>query len=169
MNAFTPEQTDTTDTDTETGFDFTSGGSDAENGRTDDDRSSTAARPRSRDAAADETAYLTELPASYVAESVALEWTRFLVSVGGALGAARALRQYREQDWITRRVEKQMNAHVRNAASVETAEEPRTLRVEHHKESLTYISRLAGDVTEARLLEELSTFGRGGGRRGLRR
>jgi archaellum component FlaD/FlaE/archaellum component FlaC len=111
--------------------------------------------------------YLATLPASYVAESVALEWTRFLVSVGGAIGAARALRQYREQEWISRTVERQMNAHVRNAAASTTAEEPRDLRVEHHKESLTYVSRLAGDVAEARLLEELSH--RGGGHRGIRR
>ncbi|MFC6825914.1 flagella accessory protein C [Halopelagius fulvigenes] len=128
--------------------------------------------------------YLTALPASYITESVALEWTRFLVSVGGAIGAARALRQYREQEWISRHVERKMNAHVRNAASATSTssarrpdgrgpststEEPRDLRVEHHKESLTYISRLAGDVAEARLLEELSAHGRRGGRGGLRR
>ncbi|SFR43891.1 flagella accessory protein C [Halogeometricum limi] len=118
------------------------------------------------DATADADVYLSALPASYVAESVALEWTRFLVSVGGAIGAARALRQYREQEWISRTVERQMNAHVRNAASSTTAEEPRDLRVEHHKESLTYVSRLAGDVAEARLLEELSHRG---GHRGIRR
>ena len=59
-----------------------------------------------------------------------------------------------------------MNAHVRNAASATTAEEPQDLRVEHHKESLTYVSRLAGDVAEARLLEALSHRG---GTRGLRR
>ncbi|MDS0293092.1 FlaD/FlaE family flagellar protein [Halogeometricum luteum] len=110
---------------------------------------------------ADADVYLATLPASYVAESVALEWTQFLVSVGGAIGAARALRQYREQEWISRPVERQMNAHVRNAASATTAEEPQDLRVEHHKESLTYVSRLAGDVAEA--------LSHRGGTRGLRR
>lgn len=125
----------------------------------------TAARS-SQDASEDADVYLATLPASYVAESVALEWTQFLVSVGGAIGAARALRQYREQDWISRPVERQMNAHVRNAASATTAEEPQDLRVEHHKESLTYVSRLAVDVAEARLLEALSHRG---GTRGLRR
>lgn len=119
--------------------------------------------------AGDGPEYLTTLPASYTAESVALEWTRFLVSVGGAIGAARALRQYREQGWISRRVERTMNAHVRSAASATAAEKPRDLRVEHHKESLTYISRLAGDAAEARLLEESSTRGRRGGHCGLRR
>lgn len=133
--------------------------------------SQSRSRPQSgeRADASDGPEYLTALPASYIAESVALEWTRFLVSVGGAIGAARALRQYREQEWISRRVERTMNAHVRNAASATATEEPRDLRVEHHKESLTYVSRLAGDVAEARLLEELSAHGRRGGRRGLRR
>lgn len=119
--------------------------------------------------ASDGPEYLTTLPASYIAESVVLEWARFLVSVGGAIGAERALRQYREQEWISRHVERKMNAHVRNAASATATEEPRDLRVEHHKESLTYISRLADDVAESRLLEELSAHGRGGGHRGLRR
>ena len=115
----------------------------------------------------DPDVYLAELPARYTAESVVLEWTRFLVDVGGAIGAARALRQYRSQGWITRDVERTMSEHVRNAATAGTTEQPRDLRVEHHRESLTYISRLAGDVDEARLLEELSALG--GGSRGIRR
>ncbi|WP_336022111.1 flagella accessory protein C [Halobellus salinisoli] len=112
-------------------------------------------------------AYLTALPARYTAESVALQWTRFLVETGGAIGAARALRQYRSQGWITRSVERTMSEHVRNAATASTTERPQDLRVEHHRESLTYISRLAGDVDESRLLEELSALG--GGVSGIRR
>ncbi|MGQ4555854.1 flagella accessory protein C [Halobellus sp. GM3] len=115
----------------------------------------------------DSDAYLTALPARYTAESVVLEWTRFLVDVGGAIGAARALRQYRSQGWITRQVERTMSEHVRNAATAGETERPQDLRVEHHRESLTYVSRLAGDVDEARLLEELSELG--GGSRGIRR
>ncbi|MFD1599432.1 FlaD/FlaE family flagellar protein [Halobellus rarus] len=114
-----------------------------------------------------EDVYLSTLPARYTAESVVLEWTRFLVETGGAIGAARALRQYRSQGWITREVERTMSEHVRNAATTGETERPQDLRVEHHKESLTYISRLAGDVDEARLLEELSALG--GGARGIRR
>ncbi|WP_156105781.1 flagella accessory protein C, partial [Halobellus rufus] len=121
-------------------------------------------QPRS-DAAGD--AYLTSLPARYTAESVVLRWTRFLVETGGAIGAARALRQYRAQGWITRSVERTMSEHVRNAATASTTERPQDLRVEHHRESLTYISRLAGDVEESRLLEELSALG--GGVNGIRR
>ena len=118
-------------------------------------------------ATADSDAYLTEIPPRYTAESVVLEWTQFLVDVGGAVGATRALRQYREQGWITQRVERTVAEHVRNAAVAGGTEETRDLRVQDHRESLTYISRLAGDVNEARLLEELSALG--GGSRGIRR
>jgi len=125
-------------------------------------------RPSARHGSAgDGDVYLSALPARYTAESVVLEWTRFLVETGGAIGAARALRQYRSQGWITRDVERTMSEHVRNAATATETERPQDLRVEHHKESLTYISRLAGDVDEARLLEELSALG--GGSRGIRR
>ena len=123
-------------------------------------RSATAAEP-------DADAYLTRIPPRYTAESVVLEWTQFLVDVGGVVGATRALRQYREQGWITRQVERTVGEHVRNAAVAGGTEETRDLRVRDHQESLTYISRLAGDVEEARLLEELSALG--GGARGIRR
>ena len=115
----------------------------------------------------DTDAYLARIPPRYTAESVVLEWARFLVEVGGVVGATRALRQYREQGWITRRVERTVGEHVRNAAVVGETEETRDLRVRDHQESLTYVSRLAGDVDEARLLEELSALG--GGSRGIRR
>jgi archaellum component FlaD/FlaE len=115
----------------------------------------------------DTDAYLARVPPRYTAESVVLEWARFLVEVGGVVGATRALRQYREQGWITRRVERTVGEHVRNAAVVGETEETRDLRVRDHQESLTYVSRLAGDVDEARLLEELSALG--GGSRGIRR
>ena len=115
----------------------------------------------------DADAYLAQIPPRYTAESVVLEWTRFLVEVGGVVGATRALRQYREQGWITRRVERTVGEHVRNAAVADGSEETRDLRVRDHRESLTYISRLAGDVDEAQLLEELSALR--GGSDGIRR
>ena len=115
----------------------------------------------------DADAYLAQIPPRYTAESVVLEWTQFLVEVGGIVGATRALRQYREQGWITRRVERTVGEHVRNAAVADGSDETHDLRVRDHQESLTYISRLAGDINEAQLLEELSALG--GGSHGIRR
>jgi archaellum component FlaD/FlaE/archaellum component FlaC len=117
--------------------------------------------------AADGDAYLARIPPQYTAESVVMEWTQFLVEVGGVVGATRALRQYREQGWITRRVERTVGEHVRNAAAAGGTEGTCDLRIRDHRESLTYISRLAGDVEKARLLEELTALG--GDARGIRR
>ncbi|KAB1194561.1 flagellar protein E [Haloferax sp. MBLA0076] len=104
-------------------------------------------------------AYLTQLPASYVSEVLVLEWAEHLVSVGGALGASRALRQYREQEWISRHVENELNAHVGQIAAAMDSEEDTELRIEDHQTSLAYVSRLAEGVPAGRLFEELVAYG----------
>ncbi|WP_410764988.1 flagella accessory protein C [Haloferax sp. DFSO60] len=102
-------------------------------------------------------AYLTQLPASYVSEVLILEWVEHLVSAGGALGASRALRQYREQEWISRPVENTLNTHV---ACVSTSVEGGDgLQIEDHQTSLVYVSRLAGDAPQGHLFEELVAYG----------
>ncbi|WP_411963131.1 flagella accessory protein C [Haloferax sp. YSMS24] len=107
----------------------------------------------------DSDAYLTQLPASYVAEVLVLEWVEHLVSVGGALGASRALRQYREQQWISRPVENQLNAHVGQVAAANDDEDDTELRIDDHQASLAFVSRLAEDAPERRLFEELVAYG----------
>jgi len=160
-----PEPVDPEDDarETEANGDATNGRAGAEEGTS----AATAPPAAAADPAADTDAYLSQVPPRYTAESVVLEWTQFLVEVGGVVGATRALRQYREQGWITRRVERTVGEHVRNAAVAGGTEETHDLRVRDHQESLAYISRLAGDVEESRLLEELSALG--GGPRGIRR
>ncbi|ELZ98576.1 flagella accessory protein C [Haloferax sulfurifontis] len=104
-------------------------------------------------------AYLTGLPSNYVSEVLVLEWAEHLVSVGGALGASRALRQYREQDWISRAVESELNAHIGQIApSVEDADD-HELRIDDHQTSLAYVCRLAEDVPRGQLYEELVAYG----------
>ncbi|KTG08740.1 flagella accessory protein C [Haloferax profundi] len=104
-------------------------------------------------------AYLAQLPASYVSEVLVLEWAEHLVSVGGALGASRALRQYREQEWISRHVENELNAHVGQIAAAMDDEDDTELRIEDHQTSLAYVSRLAEGVPVGRLFEELVAYG----------
>ena len=104
-------------------------------------------------------AYLSQLPASYVAEVLVLEWVEHLVEVGGALGASRALRQYREQGWISRPVQSQLNAHVGQVAASLDDEDDTELRIDDHQASLAYVSRLAEDAPERRLFEELVAYG----------
>ncbi|WP_191965489.1 flagella accessory protein C [Haloferax marinisediminis] len=110
-------------------------------------------------AVVESNAYLTQLPASYVAEVLVIEWAEHLVSVGGALGASRALRQYREQEWISRPVENELNAHVGQIAAAIDTEDDTELRIEDHQTSLAYVSRLADGVPAGRLFEEVLAYG----------
>ncbi|WP_191967061.1 flagella accessory protein C [Haloferax marinum] len=107
----------------------------------------------------DSDAYLAQLPASYVSEVLVLEWVEHLVAVGGALGASRALRQYREQGWISRHVQNELNAHVGQVAASIDDEDDTELRIDDHQTSLAYVCRLAEDAPERRLFEELVAYG----------
>ncbi len=125
----------------------------------DDDEDEAAAEPEPAASVEASDAYLTGLPSNYVSEVLVLEWAEHLVSVGGALGASRALRQYREQDWISRAVESELNAHVGQIApSVEDADD-HELRIDDHQTSLAYVCRLAEDVPRGQLYEELVAYG----------
>ncbi|WP_416839956.1 flagella accessory protein C [Haloferax sp. DFSO52] len=107
----------------------------------------------------DSDAYLAQLPASYVAEVLVLEWVEHLVVVGGARGASRALRQYREQGWISRHVQNELNAHVGQVAAAIDDDSDTELHIDDHQESLAYVCRLSADAPERRLLEELVAYG----------
>ncbi|WP_082677785.1 flagella accessory protein C [Haloferax sp. Q22] len=125
-----------------------------------DDEDDAAAEPEPSAAVEESDAYLAALPSNYVSEVLVLEWVEHLVAVGGALGASRALRQYREQDWISRAVESELNAHVGQIApSVEDADD-HELRIDDHQTSLAYVCRLAEDVPRGQLYEELVAYGR---------
>lgn len=125
----------------------------------DDDEDGAVAEPESSASVEESDAYLTALPSNYVSEVLVLEWAEHLVTVGGALGASRALRQYREQDWISRAVESELNAHVGQIApSVEDADD-HELRIDDHQTSLAYVCRLAEDVPRGQLYEELVAYG----------
>ncbi|POG55013.1 flagellar protein E [Haloferax marisrubri] len=123
------------------------------------DEDDSAAEPDPSPAVEESDAYLTGLPSNYVSEVLVLEWAEHLVTVGGALGASRALRQYREQDWISRAVESELNAHVGQIApSVEDADD-HELRIDDHQTSLAYVCRLAEDVPRGQLYDELVAYG----------
>jgi archaellum component FlaD/FlaE len=121
------------------------------------------------DATVDPDAYLTTLPASYVAEVIVLEWAEHLVSVGGVVGASRALRQYRHQQWISRAVENELNTHVTQLGPRTTdgddsddsddRDNRDELRIEDHQTSLAYVSRLSEGVPTGRLFEQLVAYG----------
>jgi archaellum component FlaD/FlaE len=117
--------------------------------------------------AGESSAHLSTLPATYAAESVAMEWVRYLVSVGGPLGASRALRQYREFGWISPAVQSKLDAYVRLAASPPDDARNESLSVEHHETSLSYVNRLGNCDPDATALEALAADG--GSQHGIRR
>ncbi|WP_231608302.1 MULTISPECIES: flagella accessory protein C [Haloferax] len=126
----------------------------------DDDEDDAAAEPEPSAAVEESDAYLAALPSNYVSEVLVLEWVEHLVAVGGALGASRALRQYREQDWISRAVESELNAHVGQIAPSVADADGGELRIDDHQTSLAYVCRLAEDVPRGQLYEELVAYGR---------
>ncbi|WP_241768314.1 flagella accessory protein C [Haloferax sp. ATB1] len=125
-----------------------------------DDEDDSAAEPEPSPAVEESDAYLATLPSNYVSEVLVLEWVEHLVEVGGALGASRALRQYREQDWISRAVESELNAHVGQIAPSVADADGGELRIDDHQTSLAYVCRLAEDVPRGQLYDELVAYGR---------
>jgi archaellum component FlaD/FlaE/archaellum component FlaC len=135
---------------------------------TDSERGDEIGREKRGATRADEsTAHLSTLPSTYVAESVAMEWVRFLVSAGGPLGASRALRLYQDFGWISADVRSKLDTYVRLAASPRDDEQHAQLAVDHHETSLSYVSRLGGHEPDPAALEALVADG--GSDRGLRR
>ncbi len=125
-----------------------------------DDEDDAATEPEPSAAVEESDAYLAALPSNYVSEVLVLEWVEHLVAVGGALGASRALRQYREQDWISRAVESELNAHVGQISPSVADADGGELRIDDHQTSLAYVCRLAEDVPRGQLYEELVAYGR---------
>ncbi len=111
--------------------------------------------------------YLTTLPTTYVAESVAMEWMQFLVSAGGALGASRALRLYEDFGWISPSVRTRLDTYVRSVASPRDDAQNGSLTAGHHETSLSYVSRLGDRTPEASALDALVADG--GSHDGIRR
>ena len=95
-----------------------------------------------------DSVYLASMPASYVAEFLALEWVEYLVDVGGVVGARRALRRYEDLGWISEPVRSDLTDYLDGvSADADAFGSAGRLDVDQHTTSLTYISRLAGDVT----------------------
>jgi archaellum component FlaD/FlaE len=111
--------------------------------------------------------YLTSLPTTYVAESVAMEWMQYLVSSGGPLGASRALRLYEDFGWISPEVRSTLDAYARSVASPRDDAQNGSLTAKHHETSLSYVSRLGDRTPESGALDALVADG--GSHDGIRR
>ena len=91
--------------------------------------------------------YLASLPSTYLAEYLVLEWAEYLVTEGGVVGAARALRRYEALGWVSTPVRKTLGEYVDGVSAEATAFGDGPLGVDDHAVSLRYVSRLAGNAT----------------------
>ena len=98
-------------------------------------------------AVTDERPYLATVPTGYAAELVLLDWARELVAAGDAAGAVAAFRHYERLGWIGDPVRRRLAS-----LATELCEDPApgaagNLGPDHHRRSLEYVSRLAGEPT----------------------
>jgi archaellum component FlaD/FlaE len=94
--------------------------------------------------------YIRDLPSGYPEDLVAMEWVEYLVDASSVEEALAAVRYYERIEWIAPRVTDELRAilqgHPEAEGTVEPAEWPESLSMDHHIESLQYIAWLNGDV-----------------------
>lgn len=86
------------------------------------------------------TPYLPDLPDSYRAELLVLEWLEFLVGTAGKGEAIEGLAYYTSIGWITKAVETDLREYLRGIDAA--PETPTPLNQDDHVTSLVYIARL---------------------------
>lgn len=109
--------------------------------------------------------YLESVPRTPKHLSLSLYWAKFLLSRLDREGAARALEMYRELDWISEAVRREIDATVEVLARGDIEEEtvegsvlcgPVANRFDEHLVSLIYVAKLAGDDIKKILNSRLS-------------
>ncbi|MEF8775315.1 MAG: FlaD/FlaE family flagellar protein [Haloarculaceae archaeon] len=92
--------------------------------------------------------YLEILPEGYWADLIVIEWLDFLVGEGGPREARRALEYYESIGWIDGEVRDDLARYLRGFDE----EVEGTLTIDHHQQSLSYITQLNGGGTGAEML-----------------
>lgn len=86
--------------------------------------------------------YLEELPGSYSAQLEIFEWLDSLVSKAGHDGAISALEYYESVEWLSAESRAELEEFVAGLGPADTS--GGTLGISDHRESLSYVARLAG-------------------------
>lgn len=109
--------------------------------------------------------YLAKIPDGYVGDLIVMEWLEFLVEESDPADAARALRYYESIKWIHAAVEDQLRDYLVGFGDVGDAEvdgrAPTQLTMDHHIQSLRYISQLASTTPETVVLNGWPAMGGG--------
>lgn len=109
--------------------------------------------------------YLDTLPSGYTDDLIVLEWIEYLIQQAGYRETTRAIEYYETIDWIAGDVADALQMRLRGFDGVNEGD--RGLTIDHHTQSLEYISQLDDDGgAEAVMLSKLA--GRGG-QNGLQR
>jgi len=107
--------------------------------------------------------YLATLPEGFASDLIVVEWLEFLVSEAGVRETASAIDYYESIDWIDERVADQLQEYLAGFESAGSG----SLTIDHHTQSLKFISQLNGgagaELLGARRLRQ------GGGLDGIQR
>jgi len=89
--------------------------------------------------------YLDTLPEGFGADLIVIEWLEFLVEEAGVRETARAVNYYENIDWIDQQVADSLQEYLQGFESSGDG----TLTIDHHTQSLKYISQLNGGGASA--------------------
>jgi flagellar protein FlaE len=106
--------------------------------------------------------YLRSMPEGYAADLLVMEWLEYLIAESDVREASEAIAYYERIDWIDEAVADDLRSYL---AGFETAGSGGTLTIDHHTQSLRYISQLNGDTADQVAMQMMS----GGGGDGLQR
>ena len=87
--------------------------------------------------------YIATLPEGFAADLIVVEWLEFLVSEAGIREASKALNYYESVGWISEDVAAEMDEYLRGFTETGRG----SLVIDHHKQSLEYITQLNGNVS----------------------
>jgi flagellar protein FlaE len=90
--------------------------------------------------------YLESLPDGYAAELVVMEWLEFLVAESNVRETSQALGYYERIDWIDEDVADELRSFLSGFENADGGTE--SLTIDHHKQSLRYISQLGNDTAD---------------------
>ncbi|MFB6122834.1 MAG: FlaD/FlaE family flagellar protein [Haloferacaceae archaeon] len=102
--------------------------------------------------------YLDALPAGFVVDLLVLEWIEYLVEESDPTDAARAIEYYRTIEWVSDDVADSLRNFLQGFGDVDADPEgvrpsPTSLTLDHHVNSLQYVSRLTSGTSDALLFE----------------
>ncbi|WP_349254459.1 FlaD/FlaE family flagellar protein [Halorientalis sp.] len=107
--------------------------------------------------------YLRALPDGYAADLIVMEWLEYLVSQSGVRETTEAIQYYERIDWLSESVAGELRSFL---SGYDGGGAGGSLTIDHHTQSLRYISQLGEDVADGAAMRLLA---RGGGGDGLQR